>query len=133
MTANADLKSALDGHNTTFKIMLMDMMANAQPGVFGNYTDETDAGEAQILTLAFLSNMPLMAKWLGARVRKEPRAYTQTIKRQAYAATWPVRRIMVTNDQSGAIAKGLQQFAKNTVDFYDQEVSDSYYGNSGVG
>lgn len=133
MAANADYRAALEGHNTAFKVAVAGFMAQPVQGEFMRYTEKIDGGGAQLLQMAAMGNTPLLARWNGARVYKEPRAYTNTIRPYPYVATMPLPRVMVNQDNSGVIGSTINQYAKATVDFFDQVVAADNLSNSGAG
>jgi phage major head subunit gpT-like protein len=133
MAANADLNAALAGHNTSFQVMVQDMLAAPDPGKYGLYTETVNGGAAQVLSLAYTGATPTLRRWEGARVYKDPRAYTTSIQSYPYEATMPLNRMMVQFDQSGAVGLMLKDYAGRVVEFFDQVSSDAYRSNSGVG
>jgi phage major head subunit gpT-like protein len=132
MAANADYRAALEGHNTTFKVLVGDFMSKPSVGEYVRYSEKTEDTGATLLSLVTLANTPVMQRWVGARVLKEPRAYTQTIRSYPYVSTMQLPRNAV-NDKSGAVANTIAQNARAVVVHFDQVMSAAFDGASGAG
>ncbi len=133
MAADASLNNALAGHNTAFRVLIQEENAKAMTGQYGLYTAEENANGTKLLTHAMVGNTPLLQVWSGARVHKEPRAYTASISYDKYEATLDLKREDVQYDQSGVVASALAQHARAVIDFRDRVASTAYASNSGVG
>ncbi len=133
MPANADYRAALEGHNTTFQIMVGSFMAKPTEGEYSKYTNTITDTSGQLLVLATLANAPQLRKWNGARVLKEPRAYTNTIRPYTYESTMTLPRVMVNNDKSGAVSGLISASAKAVIPFFDKTVAADYLSASGAG
>jgi len=133
MTTNVDLKTLLDGFNTTRSIMLQDMFSKATPGVYSDYTEVKDAGGARTLEWAFIANIPRMRAWIGARQKKAPRGYSSSVSWASYESTLILNYKDLQYDLTGVVNDAVQQHLKNTIDFYDEVVHTAYNSNSGAG
>ncbi len=135
MSTDLDIRSGLLGHNTAFTVMFQDLYGKADPGPYGTWTETVNAtgqGEQKV-TIAFLTNLPLLALWDGARTYGNLRNYTQSITYNKYAATLPLKRDLVMNDKSGLVARAITGFVAGITDAYDQLTAASFDGSSGAG
>ena len=117
MSYNADLDRGLSAINTSYKVMAEDLFSGQLPGTYEKFTDVVPTN-SENTEIDWVGETPMMAKWVGARTRKEMRAYLHSIKLASYAVDIPVRRKSIKYGTSGAIQKRLGNFLAEQAQVY---------------
>ena len=134
MATDLSIRSGLANHNTKFQILWDEAIESADPGPYGQWTQDIDAGGAQSTTIGFLANLPGWVRWRGSKEVKDMRTYTQSITYEKFHSTMAQPRDLVEGDQTGALNAALQSWiSQNVTDCYDTFVAESFDGNSGAG
>lgn len=133
-TTNLALQETLIQSATQFEAAFQEIFRDAQvPGEFSKYTD-VRMGKTIQLMLLVMANHPTMREWLGSRVEKYLRSYSQTITLRTWEATLPVRRILMDYvDSVGTVKDAIDTFVNSTSTAYDEQCSASLDGTSGTG
>lgn len=133
-STNLALQETLLQSATQFEAAFQEIFRDAQvPGEFSKYT-EMKTGKTIQLMLLVMANTPTMRKWLGSRVEKYLRSYSQTITLETFEATLPMKRILMDYvDSVGTIKDAIDTFVNNTSTAFDEQASAVLDGSSGVG
>ncbi len=133
-STNLALQETLLQSATQFEAAFQEIFRDAQvPGEFSKYTD-VRTGKTIQLMLLIMANHPTMREWLGSRVEKYLRSYSQTITLRTWEATLPLKRILMDYvDSVGTVKDAIDTFVNNTSTAYDEQCSAAIDGSSGVG
>lgn len=133
-STNLALQETLLQSATQFEAAFQEIFRDAQvPGEFSKYTD-VRMGKTIQLMLLIVANHPTMREWLGPRVEKYLRSYSQTIALRTWESTLPIKRILMDYvDSVGTVKDAIDTFVQNTSTAYDEQCSTALDGNSGAG
>lgn len=132
MATELNIAQGLYNVNTAFRAWASEVYSSGQAGLYSNYTQTIESGGEARIQLHFLTNAPVMRKWLGARQYKALRHYSQTIAYDDYEATLALPTSLVNMDQAGVIKSLMPQFLEQ-LDAIDSAVATAYDANSGAG
>lgn len=132
MSTNLDIQASLLSANTSYMVGYEGFYSAAMPGAYQAYTEIMKADGNQI-TLNWLANHPVLAKWLGPVVDQFLRAYSQTTTMVPFIANLPIRRVLMAYDKTGAVAKAISDFFARNISAYDKAVFDEWMSASGAG
>lgn len=132
MATNLDIQASLLSANTSYMVGYEGFYNAAMPGAYQAYTEimKTDGNQ---ITLNWLANHPVLAKWLGPVVDNFLRAYSQTTTMVPFIANLPIRRVLMAYDKTGAVAKAISDFFSRNISAYDKAVFDEWMSASGAG
>lgn len=132
MSTNLDLQAGLLSANTSYIIGYEGFYNAAMPGAYQAYTEimKTDGNQ---ITLNWLANHPVLAKWIGPVVDKFLRQYSQTTTFVPFIANLPLRRALLAYDKTGAVARAISDFFSRNISAYDSAVFDEWMSASGAG
>ncbi len=125
----------IDGLNKAAMTLLQEAFENASAGAYSLYTKDLGGeGGAHRVEYGFLNNFPRMHKWVGSRIAKQPRGFTQYVDSETYEATLELPRKLVDMDPTGAVAQGIQQFSSGgMLEFPDDVCRTAFHSASGAG
>jgi phage major head subunit gpT-like protein len=132
MATNLDIGASLLAANTSYMIGYEGFYAARMPGAYAAYTEIMKADGNQI-TLNWLANHPVLAKWIGPVVDNFLRAYSQTTTMVPFIANLPIKRTLMAYDKTGAVAKAISDFFSGNIGAYDKAVFDEWMSASGAG
>lgn len=132
MGTELNIAQGLYNVNTAFRTWASEVYASGQMGLYSNYTQTIESGGEARIQLHFLTNAPIMRKWLGARQYKALRHYSQSISYDDYEATLALPTSLVNMDSAGVIKSLMPQFLEQ-LDAFDSSVATAYDSASGAG
>lgn len=132
MATNLDLATALADANTTHITLGQEIFANVLPGPWQLWTTQINDPTGRVQNNV-IANVPEMREWVGARVLKRPRAYTQLITTKKFEATLPVERLLMKRDTTGTVAQMIGDFHRTQSQEYNVRVRAELDGSSGNG
>jgi phage major head subunit gpT-like protein len=133
MSTNQSYAAGLSAAVTTYQTAYQDLYRSQLPGAYQAWT-RIITGNTMNVDLRWLSNTPVMRKWLGARVEKTMRVNQTSYTLEKYEATTTVNRMDLQYEGNfSAIQDGLNTFLQNNLTAYDLAVSTALDGSSGAG
>jgi phage major head subunit gpT-like protein len=135
MATSLSLEAALAASNTAFQVGYEEYFAGGKlpPGQHQFYTDEQPM-DTETKRLDWLSNIPVMERWLGARRVKSLRAYSQIITANSFVATEEfTRKQLQYGDVLGLISRQIGAFVKTQAAAFDKDACTTYLSASGAG
>ncbi len=132
MSTNLDLQAGLLSANTSYLVGYDGFYSAAMPGAYQAYTEimKTDGNQ---ITLNWLANHPVLAKWIGPVIDKFLRQYSQTTTFVPFIANLPLKRALLAYDKTGAVARAISDFFSRNLSAYDKAVFDEWMSASGAG
>lgn len=132
MGTNLSIAQGLQDANTVYTTKYEELYGDRLPGPYAMYT-EVIPNATKRLDLNWLTNHPVMRKWLGARQLKSLRHYDQLIDLTRWEATLPIERVDLQYDNTGAVGRAISNFLQDNVTVYDREVVTEFDSNAGAG
>lgn len=132
MATNTNLALGLQDFMADFRAMWADMASTPNAGAYAKWTQDIDANGSTSVTWAFIANHPKVRKWIGARIAKNPRLYTQSLGYDDYEATMELPMDLVNYDKTGAVKDAIKTFLEQT-DMFDSVVTTALDSASGAG
>jgi len=133
MGTNLDLSALLANAQTTYESRGAEILTETLPGPWSLYTLKIDVSDSGIWQNDFVANIPVMRQWVGARVDKTLRGYTQSLEAVAYEATLPIARNVLRRDKSGAVGRAIDAFLRKGAATHDKFASEALDSNSSAG
>lgn len=131
--SNFSLMEGLAAANTTFETAYGELYSQQLPGVYLNYT-RVITGNTMTLDLRWTTNSPMMRKWLGSRIQKYVRAYSQSYVLEKYEATLPIARMLLEyNNNMNLIGDTVSNFVAGAAQAYDSAAALALDSNAGAG
>jgi phage major head subunit gpT-like protein len=119
---------------TTYRTMFDALGVASQPGVYGEYT-EVIRGESEILDARFVSNIPQMRKWTGARIEKFVRTHQLAARTETYEATMKLQRrtVQYADKNLGLISSTIRNYLEGAKGAYDKACVTEFTAASNLG
>lgn len=133
MATNLSLAAGLLNASTLWRSNWQDISNTAYPGPFKAWTEVIPGAGAARVDINWVTNHPVMQKWLGARQYKGMRHYNTTIAWEAYEATFKIARGTLEYDLTGAVERGIKNFQASNVSAQDKSVATAFDSASGAG
>lgn len=125
--------TVVDAVNQTFHDMFAEVFSRGAPGVWSVYTDKI-ATNSKLNEIDVLEAMPVVRKWVGAKVFQSILASKLSVSVETYEKSFAISRLDLMADKMGMVTKRLGDFLRGDGSGeIDKICSDALISNSGNG
>jgi phage major head subunit gpT-like protein len=129
MTAYANIESALQTINTTLVTGLADIYNSPYVGNYKVYTDERTS-DTLYNYLVTPGAVGAMREWIGAKIIKQFRMYSQSVRTKKWENTFAVSRDDLKFDRTGVVQQAINSFLRNTAKDLDRQAFTALIANA---
>lgn len=130
---NLSLAAGTANARTTFESKYEEFFAGGMPGTWQLFTDK-NTGKTEYKQFEFITNQPVMRKWVGSRIRKYMRHYSTLLQLETYEATMEIaRKLIQYGGDPDTIGKAIDTFMRLQATAYDKAFATAIDSNSGAG
>lgn len=118
--------------NTLVSTIVNSVFENGPPGVYKTFAQVLPCSGTSI-ELVVVDGVGQVREWIGAKQYQNFRAYRKNVVLRKWEHTFEIERVLVDNDQSGAVGQRINTLGKRLEQTYDKILVDAFLANSITG